>query len=39
MKKTMIILAGTVLFWLAQLNIGLACSWHLYEPEVPEVLR
>lgn len=39
MKKGLIILAATALFWLTQLNIGLACSWHAYEPEVPEILR
>lgn len=39
MKKSIFILLGTVLFWIAQLNITFACGINSYEPEVPEELR
>ncbi len=39
MRKHLFILLGTVLLWVSQLNIALACWAHFYEPEVPEELK
>ena len=39
MKKQILVLLGTALLWLAQLNIAAACWQHFYEPEVPEILK
>ncbi|MEW6696410.1 MAG: cyclic lactone autoinducer peptide [Bacillota bacterium] len=39
MKNKVILMLGTVLFWLAQVNITNACNWGHYEPKLPEHLR
>lgn len=39
MKNKVILLLGTVLFWLAQVNISNACVITHYEPRVPDCLR
>ncbi len=39
MKKQIFALLGTVLFYVSQLNLDVACWVHFYEPEVPEILK
>jgi len=39
MKRGLVVLFCTVLFWLSQVSASWACAAHFYEPEVPETLR
>lgn len=39
MKARVIILLGTILTWLAMINVAGACAWIHYEPRVPDCLR
>ena len=38
MKRKIILLTATVLFWIAQISAASACATHWYEPELPESL-
>lgn len=39
MKVRIYILLGTILCWLAMINVAGACLWSHYEPKVPDCLR
>lgn len=38
MKRILIILTATALFWIAQISAASACGCHFYEPELPRSL-
>lgn len=39
MKRTLLVVAATALFWIAQIGAASACMGGWFEPEVPDQLR